>query len=96
MNLLGLHLSQSQQTPNPSYRQLLFTEHVTGRGGVSDYWKTLAVVFLTLHKVLSLVRRTISYFPSQQILPQTISILLSQILSVSSQGTGQVKLCIYL
>lgn len=53
MNLLRLLLSQSQQTPKPSYRQSLFTEHLTGRVGVSDYWKTLAVA--TLDKVLSLV-----------------------------------------
>ena len=33
MNLLRLHLSQSQQTPNLSCRQSLFTEHLTGRRG---------------------------------------------------------------
>lgn len=58
MNLLRLHLGQSQQTPNPSCRQSLFTVPLTGRkggGGGSDYWKALAMVFPTLDKVLSLV-----------------------------------------
>lgn len=31
MNLLRLHPSQSQQIPNPSWRQSLFTAHLTGR-----------------------------------------------------------------
>lgn len=79
MNLLRLHLGQSQQSPNPSYRQSLFIVPLTGRKSVaggwgegSDYWKSPAMVFPTLDKVLSLVQWTILSFPINKSFPKLL------------------------